>query len=361
MSIPTTQKSLLLLKESTPYVVGERPVPRPGPQDVLVKIIACALNPVDAGIVDPPYSRIMISHWPHIPGYDGAGVVVQLGAEVTNLKEGARVVFEGDLTPEAATGQQYALVPADLAAIIPDNTTFEQAATLPLALTTDVLTLYNQSPAPENVSLKLKPVWEPEGQTAYAGTPALIVGGAASLGQVALQLARLAGHHPIIATASPHNAALLTSLGATHVLDRSRSNADILAELPQLTGGKPIPFAFVAVRDPDALRLGRDALAPGGALATVSPKPEYIPADVAEPGQGKRVGYAFGSSRRPYTRDTSRAAFAALTGWLEKGLLKPNPVELLPNGLAGANEGLARLKANKVSGRKLVLRPQETP
>lgn len=91
MPIPTTQKSLLLREESTPYVVEETPVPTPGPKDVLVQIFACALNPVDHAIVDPPYSKILIQEWPHIPGSDGAGVVVALGAEVTNLKEGDKV------------------------------------------------------------------------------------------------------------------------------------------------------------------------------------------------------------------------------------------------------------------------------
>ena len=66
---------------------------------------------------------------------------------------------------------------------IPENITFEQAASIPLALTTDVTGLYNQSPAPQNLGLRYKPVWEPEGATAYVNTPAFIVGGASSLGQ----------------------------------------------------------------------------------------------------------------------------------------------------------------------------------
>ena len=70
---------------------------------------------------------------------------------------------------------------------IPDNITFEQAASIPLALATDIIVLYNQSPAPENLSLGLKPFWEPEGATAYAGTPAFIIGGASSLGQYGME------------------------------------------------------------------------------------------------------------------------------------------------------------------------------
>ncbi|KAI0649876.1 GroES-like protein [Trametes meyenii] len=361
MPIPTTQKSLVLHKESTPRVIEDTAVPQPGPRDVLVQILACALNPVDWAIVDPPYSKMLIPSFPYISGLDGAGVVVQIGSDVTNLKEGDRILFQGNWDAGSATFQQYAIVPADLTSLIPETITFDQASSIPLAIATVVLGLYNQNPAPENLSLRLKPVWEPEGAIAYASTPALIVGGAASLGQIAIQLARLAGHSPIITTASPHNAQLLISLGATHVLDRARSNADILAELPTLTGGKPLEYVLVAVAAPSALRLGRDALAPGGALATVTPGAHLIPEDVANPGDGKRVGYVYGSARLPYTRETGVAMFRAITEWLEKGLLKPNPVEVLPNGLAGIEGGLSRMRANQISGTKLVARPQETP
>lgn len=204
------------------------------------------------------------------------------------------------------------------------------------------MSLYNQSPAAENASLRLKPVWEAEGATAYAGTPAFIVAGATSVGQIctshhslsvylpstyatcflAIQLARMAGHSPIIATASLHNAPLLKSLGATHVIDRSLSKEATLAELSTLLGGKPLDYVFVALLDAEALRLGRDALAPGGALATVSPAPQRIPEDVANPGQDKRISYVFGSPRPPHNREIGVALYKQLTEWLEKGLLK---------------------------------------
>ncbi|KAI0366161.1 GroES-like protein [Pilatotrama ljubarskyi] len=366
-ALPTTQKALVIYDEGKPFTVGETPVPRPGPGEVLVKVLACALNPADNVLpnIPPPLKSLDIIKfvslkYPLIAGYDGAGIVVERGAEVTNLKEGDRVLFAGHFGTPSATFQQYASVPAEFAAIIPDNVTFEQAATIPLALTTDVLLLYNQSPAPENLTLRLKPFWEPEGANAYAGSPAFIVGGAASLGQYAIQLAKLAGHHPIITTASPHNAELLKSFGATHVLDRSRSNESILAELPTLTGGKPINLTFAAVLDPQALRLGRDALAPGGALALVTAVPYFVPEEISNPGDGKRAGFVYGSGLLPYYRDTTVTLFKQITGWLEKGLVKPNPVEVLPNGLAGILEGLERLRDNKVSGKKLVARPQES-
>ncbi|KAI0351740.1 GroES-like protein [Trametes cingulata] len=366
-TLPTTQKALIIYEEGKPYIVGEIPVPRPGPKEVLIKVLAGALNPADSTLLNmPPAMKSLaifnyVSISPLIGGYDGAGVVVERGAEVTNLKEGDRVLFGGHFGTSAATFQQYATVAADFAAIIPEHMSFEDAATIPLALTTDVLVLYNQSSAPENLTLRLKPFWEPEAAKAYAGTPAFIVGGAASLGQYAIQLAKLAGHDPIITTASSHNTELLKSLGATHVLDRTLSNESILAELPKLTDGKPIALAFVTVLDPEALRLGRDALAPGGALATVSPVPGFVPEEISQPGAGKRVGYVYGSGILPYYRDTTVALYKQIPGWLEKGLIKPNPIEVLPNGLAGIPEGVARLGSNKVSGKKFVARPHETP
>ncbi|KAI0325094.1 GroES-like protein [Cubamyces sp. BRFM 1775] len=363
MSIPTTQKALLVLKESSPHVLGDNAVPRPAPHEVLVKIVACGLNLSDAVVMDPPFSKVLVSSWPYIAGSDGSGVVIEVGTNVTNLKEGDRILFQGNSRDplRSSTFQEYAVVDAQLAAIIPSNITFEQAASIPLALITDVTGLFNQSPAPQNLGLRYKPVWEPEGATERANTPAFIVGGAASLGQYAIQLAKMAGHNPIITTASSHNEAHLISLGSTHVLDRSRSNESILEELPKLTNGQPIKFAFVAVVfSHDSCRLARDALAPGGDLLTAAPGPALLPGDVSNPGQEKRVAYGHGSPHLPHTRDVCIELYKHLTEWLESGSLKPNPIEVLPGGLAGVAEALSLVKAHKVSGKKFIARPQDT-
>ncbi|KAI0665674.1 GroES-like protein [Trametes maxima] len=361
MTIPATQKSLVLHAESTPYVVEDTPVPRPGPNEVLVKIVACALNPVDAMIADPPFSKLLIPSYPFISGYDGAGVIAETGSEVTNRKNGDKILFQGTYTSSGATFQQYAVIPSEITALIPDNITFEQAATLPLALASVFIGLYNQYPGPENLSLRLVPIWTPEGRAVYAGKPIFIVGGASSLGQYAIQLAKHAGYTPIITTASLHNAPLLHSIGATHVLNRTHPNDAILAELRPLLRGQPLEYALVVVTAPDAMRLGRDALSPGGSLLTVWPSPSSVPEDISNPGDGKRVGYAAGGVTPAFNKEVAATMFQHVTNWLESGVLKPNPVEVLPNGLAGISDGLAQLKENKVSGTKLVAHPGETP
>ena len=91
MGVPTTQKALFILKESSPHVLGDHTVPRPGAYEVLVKVIACGLNLSDAVVMDPPFSKALVSSWPYIAGSDGSGVVVEIGVDVTNLKVGDRM------------------------------------------------------------------------------------------------------------------------------------------------------------------------------------------------------------------------------------------------------------------------------
>ncbi|KAI0324003.1 GroES-like protein [Cubamyces sp. BRFM 1775] len=357
MSAVKTQKALLLPAEGGEYRVGEAPVPRPGLKEVLVKVMSAALNPIDWKIAIPPFSTL-IAEYPFITGTDGAGVVVEIGEEVTELKEGDKIFFQGWFTNPYATFQQFCVVPAEITALIPDNISFDQAASIPLGLATVVLALYNQHPDYPK-TLRLKPVWEEGGTSEFAGKPIFIIGGASSVGQYAIQIAKLAGFNPIIATASVHNTSLLTSLGATHVIDRFLSAEAILAKLPELTGGKPIELVYDAISLPETMPLAYQALAPGGGLVIVLS--DVIPAELKKEGDGKRIAYVFGNVHSPENRACGIELYKRLTEWLEKGIIKPNSAEVLSNGLAGAPEGLERLKNNKVSGTKLIARPQETP
>ena len=90
MATPATQKALLLPARAGKWYVGEVPVPKPGPQDVLVKIMATALNPADWKFVDSFLSAV-IQEYPFISGTDAAGIVEEVGAEVTTLQKGDRM------------------------------------------------------------------------------------------------------------------------------------------------------------------------------------------------------------------------------------------------------------------------------
>ncbi|KAM5545024.1 hypothetical protein V8D89_001135 [Ganoderma adspersum] len=350
-----TQKALILPVKQGEWQVTEVPIPKPGPKELLVKVAATALNPVDWKIKD---FGLFVQHYPFISGTDASGIIEEVGSEVTNWAKGDKILFQGYFTNERATFQQYTTVPADLAAKVPESLTLDQAASVPLGLATVITGLWNHHPDAKSISLAAP--WEEGGQTKYAGKPFVVLGGASSVGQYAIQVARLSKFSPILATASPHNAALLKSLGATHVLDRSLAPAALAAEVAKLTGGAPVEVVYDSIAHADTQALGFELLAPGGALVTTLPT--NIPEDVlkAGAGAGKRVVNVFGSVHHPENRAFGVELYSRLEELLRTGAIVPNQVEVVPGGLAGIPEGLQRLKLNKVSGKKLIVNPPET-
>ncbi|RPD72375.1 GroES-like protein [Lentinus tigrinus ALCF2SS1-7] len=348
-----SQKSLVLPVKQGDWEVQVTDVPTPGSQEVLVKIIATALNPLDWKI--QTYG-IFVQSYPFISGSDAAGIVEEVGSAVKSLAKGDKIAFQGNFDNAHATFQQYCLASADVAIKIPENISFDQAASIPLTFATVATGLWGHHP--EAKSAKWPAPWEQDGTTRFAGKPALILGGSSSVGQYAIQLAKLSGHSPIITTASMRNEALLKSLGATHVIDRSLPPADVLQEVRDIADGKPVEYVYDTISEKDTQVLAYEALAPGGTLLLV--QTVSIPEDKKVKTDGKRVIQVFGSMYSPSNRKLAAELCSHLEGWLRTGVVVPNRVEVLPKGLAGIPEGLERLKQGKVSGTKLIVRPHET-
>lgn len=89
MSVAKTQKALILPAEGAQWQLGESPIPTPGPKDVLVKLAATALNPLDWKI--RTLGAFLISSYPFVGGSDGAGIVEEVGSEVSHFTKGDRV------------------------------------------------------------------------------------------------------------------------------------------------------------------------------------------------------------------------------------------------------------------------------
>jgi len=351
--MPAEQKALLLPKKQGDWIVGTTEVPTPGPGQLLVKIEATALNPVDWKI---QVYGLFIENFPAILGSDAAGTVELVGEGVQGFAPGDKVVFQGDFVNPQATFQQYVLSNADTTAKIPSNISFDEAATLPVGVATAALGLFDQYSAG---SAQLFPPWEEGGRGKYSGKPIVIFGGATSVGQYTIQLAKLAGFSPILTTASLHNTDLLKSLGATHVLDRNLPADALLAEVTTITGGAPVEIAYDAVSLPQTQNAAFDVLAPGGQLVLVLA--DAIDAAKKSAAPSKKTVNVYGNVNAPDRRKTGQSLYAKLTGLLQEGAIKPNRAEVLPNGLAGIPDGLKRLEKDQVSGVKLVARPQETP
>ncbi|OCH85946.1 GroES-like protein [Obba rivulosa] len=346
------QKALLLKSKHGQFVVENIPVPAPGPDQVLVRVEAAALNPVDWMI--QAYG-ILREDYPAILGFDGAGIVEQVGEAVQGLAKGDRIIFQGGYSNSTATFKQYTLTTPGVSAKVPDSITSEQAASIPIGLVAAALGLFD--PYTPSGSAKLFPPWEEGGRGKYAGKPIVIIGGSSSVGEFAIQLAKLAGFSPLITTASPRNAGALKALGATHVVDRNLP-ADALAEEVAKITSLPIEVALDAISLPTTQNAAYDILAPSGQLVVVLQDAVAAEKKAAQP--NKTIVEVHGSLAAPGHLKAAASLCSALTGLLEEGAIKPMHVEVLPGGLAGVVDGLERLKNNQVSATKLVVHPQET-
>ncbi|KZT68002.1 GroES-like protein [Daedalea quercina L-15889] len=355
MTTIESQKALVLPAKHADFVVRSVPVPKPGPSELLVKIHAVALNPADWKIQKLGY---IIREYPGIAGFDIAGVVEKLGEGVEGLSLGDRIFGQGYYTVATAGFQQYTVLNATVVAKIPNNTTFEQASTIPVGLATAALGLFTPGIPVEQdfASAELVGPWEEGGRGKYAGKPFIVFGAGGSIGQYVVQVAKLAGFSPIMVTASLHNADFLRSLGATHVLDRRLSLEQLRDEVRNITS-EPLDIIYDAVSVPETQLAAYELLSPGGTLVLVL-RPTIPQARL---GPGKRVVKAYGQPNSPEeNRVIAAKMYGKLTAWLEEGVIKPNRVEVLPNGLHGIPAGLERIRNDQVSGVKLVAHPQET-
>ncbi|KAJ2929659.1 hypothetical protein H1R20_g7448, partial [Candolleomyces eurysporus] len=353
MSTPTstaTQKALFLTKASGDFIVSNAPIYKPGKDEVLVKIHAAALNPADWKVVTR-FSHFL-TDFPTVLGTDIAGEVVELGEGVTGFAIGDRVLFQGLYNDNSHAGfQQYTTADVKTLAKIPSGISYDEAASVPLALTTAWVGFYNENPnglgfdAPTNAAARGK----------YSDTPIIVIGGASSVGQLTIQTAKLSGFNPIITTASIKHGDFLKSLGATHVLDRNASLAGLKESIQSITE-KPVKVVVDAISSEETQTLGFTLLAPGGQIAVNLPAIDLIKEE--GPKENKSLVYVL-ATKQGYA-ELVQEMWTHVTKFLQGGDIKPNRIEVLPKGLNGVVEGLKRLEENRVSGVKLVVRPQET-
>jgi len=347
MSVPTQQKALVLKEKQGDWGIEDVPVPKPGPGEILVKVKATGLNPVDWMIKE---YGIFLTEFPAVLGLEAAGTVAVLGEGVTQFSVGDKVLYEGSYENHLATYQEYSIIAARFAAKIPTNVSFDQAATVPVGLATAAIALYGAQS--EGGGAGYIPPFEESDHGKYSNEPLFIVGGSTTIGQFAIQLGKLSGFSPIITTASPHNSDLLKSFGATHVIDRKLDQDAIVAEVRKITS-EPIKLIFDAISIPTTQGVAYDILASGGQLIlSLQPTINKLTDD-------KRVVNVRGSVHFPIHQEFGAKLFSHVTNWLESEAIKPTAVEP-SSGLNSIPKQLERLKAGEISAKKLVVRVSET-
>src|SRR5438874_11044334 len=208
---PPMMKAVFVHEFGGPEVLKYEDAPRPEPKDdeILVRVIAAGVNPVDAYARQGMLAKRGLDNRPSIIGYDIAGVVEKTGANAKKFKQGDAVycylsVMRGGGYAECAVAKESET------ALKPKNISFEEAAAVPLAATT---------------------AWQALVDTAKMtkGQTVLIHGGSGGVGSFAIQIGKARGAK-VIATASTANQDLLKELGADVAIDYTKQKFEDVAK-----------------------------------------------------------------------------------------------------------------------------------
>ena len=186
----------------------ELPAPKPGANEVLVKVKALSINPIDWKQASGKGRPIISAKFPNfIPGYDLAGVVESLGPGVTNFSVGQRV-HTRLFGQRAGASAELVVAGLDVLNPIPEKMDFAQAAGLPLAGMTALQGLRDACLLPMS----------------GATQRVLIIGASGGVGHLAVQIARSTGA-TVVGVCSAKNAELVKRLGASETIDYSKPDA----------------------------------------------------------------------------------------------------------------------------------------
>ncbi|BFU91609.1 MAG: Alcohol dehydrogenase [Nitrospira sp.] len=245
----------------------EMPMPKIGPQDVLIRVKACALNHLDIWVRQgsPAYAVSL----PHVGGSDVSGTVEQVGAQVAGIDVGTQVFVSPGIScwncEFCMAGRdnmcrtynllgagmhggyaEYVKVPFRNVLPIPENITFEQAAAFPLVSVTASHMLFALA--------KLQP-----------GETVLVMGAGSGVGMMAVQLAKLSGGRVITTVGSDDKIPKAVLLGADAVIDHSKEQ--VAERVKLLTEGRGVDVVVEHI-GPEVWDSCVESLSKGGRLIT---------------------------------------------------------------------------------------------
>ncbi len=249
-TLPDTMHAIAATAHGPAEVLApcELPVPTPGPHDLLVRVHATSINPVDLKIRQEGLG--FPATFPLVLGYDVSGTVAAIGTSVSHFNVGD-AVFASPALHHAGANAEYVLVDHRTAAAKPTSLTHNQAAALPLVTVTAWEALHQHARI------------EPE-QTV------LVIGGAGGVGHIAIQIAKAHGCHVIATAGRPESIELATACGADHVIDYN--NQSVPEQVAQLTDQQNCSVVFDTVGGAQ-FNIALQCLAPFGRLVEILPPP----------------------------------------------------------------------------------------
>jgi NADPH2:quinone reductase len=274
--------------------------PHPSATQVLMKVRAAGVNPVDAYIRTGTYASK--PQLPYTPGSDAAGTVAAVGAEVKRFRVGDRVYGTG---AKSGSYAEKALFDETSVHPLPEHVSFEQGAAVGVPYGTAYRGLFLRAQA-------------------KAAETVLVHGASGGVGTAAVQLARAAGLTVIGTAGSEAGMKLATEQGAHHVLNHSTEG--YLDELMKLTGGRGVDVIVELLANKN---LAKDltVLAKKGRVAVIGNRGtiEINPRDAMQ-----READIRGVTLMASTPEESRMTYTAIGAGLENGTLKPVIGERIP-------------------------------
>ncbi|KAJ5301578.1 hypothetical protein PENANT_c002G10008 [Penicillium antarcticum] len=336
-----------IIDKTVAVTIRDVDIPTPKPGQVLIKVVVSGTNPKDWKL--PKWQPDNVIN----QGDDIAGYVEAVGEGVQKFRKGDKVAAFHEMLSPYGSYAEYAIAWEHTTFHVTENTSFEEAATIPLAGMTAALGLYQE--------LKLPLPWSP----AEEPTPLVIYGGASAVGAFAIQFAKLSNIHPIIAVAgkaAPFVQGLLEPSKGDTIVDYREGDEAIRSKIRAAANGAPVHYAYDAVSEKGSYANLGAALTKPGVITTVLPTESNEAADGITirrtmvgsvhmpPAEGKTLG----------DKEFGAAFFQFIGRGLAQGWFSGHPYEVRKGGLAGVEGALRDLEAGKASAVKYVVRIAET-
>jgi len=292
-------------------------------------------------------------------GDDIAGTIHSVGEGVTEFKKGDKVAAFHEMMTSGGSFAEYAVAWAHSTFFLPEKTSFEEGAAIPLAAMTAVVGLYagDRLALPQPFAPATKPI------------PLLVYGASSAVGSYVIQLAKRSNLHPLICVsgrAQQHVESLIDRSKGDTIIDYRKGNEPVVQGIKDALKGEKLQYAYDCVSEDEKSSPQNIAkvLDPATGKATFVLPPQgdwngkFSAFEKSVQQSLTMVGSVHGKNEAD--RDLGYVYFRYFTKGLEAGWFRGQPQEIVPGGLSGVQSALERLKDGTVSAVKYVFKISDT-